>query len=106
MSSRESRREENQRTFRRANEAFHNAVDDEVADTRLVPFLCECADVDCFGKVNVTLSEWEVVTSRDNHFLMIAAHQRSAGEKVIGSLREYEVAEKPDEARDRLRTIS
>lgn len=94
--SRESRREENQKTFRLANERFHEVIEDEVSSERVVPFLCECADFDCFGTVDVTLSEWEVVASRDSHYLMIAGHQRSEGERVVGALREYEVAEKPD----------
>ena len=96
MSSRETRREQNQKTFRLANERFHEAIEDELPPERTVPFLCECADYGCFGTVDVTLREWESVASVDSHFLMIAGHQRSEGEKVVASLREYEVAEKPD----------
>jgi hypothetical protein len=41
-------------------------------------------------------SEWEAVAARPNHFLMEAGHKRSEGEGIVGSLREYEIARKPD----------
>jgi hypothetical protein len=96
MNSRDTRREQNQMRFRRANEGFHDAVQDHVRESQRVPFLCECADDDCFGTVNVLPSEWEAVAAKPNHFLMEAGHQQSEGEEVVGSLREYEIARKPE----------
>ena len=96
MNSRDTRREHNQMRFRRANERFHDAVEDHVQETQHVPFMCECADDDCLGTVNVLPSEWEAVAGKPNHFLMEAGHQHSEGEEVVGSLREYEIARKPD----------
>ena len=61
-----------------------------------VPFMCECASIDCHGQVEVTTREWEAVAARPNHFLMIAGHQRSEGEQVVGSLRKYDIARKPE----------
>jgi len=61
-----------------------------------VPFLCECADDDCLGTVNVPLGDWEAVASKPNHFLMEAGHQRSEGEVVVGSVGAYDVARKPE----------
>ena len=92
--SRDTRREENQKLFRKGNESLHNAALD--AELALVPFLCECADIDCMGVVDVAPNEWDAVAAKENHFLMIAGHQRSEGEEVVGSLREYEIALKPD----------
>jgi hypothetical protein len=82
--------------FRRANEGLRNAIEDRVRESQPVPFLCECADNDCLGTVNVTHGEWEAVAAKPNHFLMEAGHQRSEGEEVVGSLRESEIARKPD----------
>lgn len=65
-------------------------------EAQAVPFLCECADDDCLGTVNVSLSEWEAVASQSNDFLMQAGHQHSEGEEVVGSVGEYEIARKPD----------
>jgi len=95
MASRETRREQNQERFRKANERLHDLVEDTVAVNEPVPFLCECAADDCFGTVEVTLAEWEGVAAQPRHFLMAAGHQHSEGEEVVGSLREYEVAQKP-----------
>jgi hypothetical protein len=44
--------------------------------------------------VEVTLEEWEGVPACPSHFLMIAGHQRSEGERVVDTLSEYEVAPK------------
>jgi hypothetical protein len=94
--NRDTRREENQKLFRHGNESLHDAAVDAGVETTSVPFLCECADEDCLGRVELTPSEWEVVTAEPNHYVMIAGHQRSEGEEVVGSVREYEIARKPD----------
>jgi hypothetical protein len=91
---RDIRREENEKMFRHGNEALHDAAVD-AEETSSVPFLCECADVNCLGRVNVTTAQWEMVANEPNRYLMIAGHLRSEGEEVVGSLREYEIAEKP-----------
>jgi hypothetical protein len=92
---RDTRREENQKMFRHANESLHDAAVN-ARETSTVPFLCECADVNCLGRVEVTTSQWEVVANEPNHYLMIARHPRSEGEDAVGSIGEYEVARKPD----------
>jgi len=95
MATRDTRREENQKLFRRGNESVHDAAVAAGYETEPVPFLCECADEDCFGRVELTPSQWEVVSAAPNHYVMIAGHPRSDAEKVIGSIREYEIARKP-----------
>jgi hypothetical protein len=82
--------------FRKANEGLHDLIEDRVRDSQPVPFLCECADDDCLGTVNVLPSEWEAVASKPNHYLMEGGHQRIEGEEVVGSIRGYEIARKPD----------
>jgi hypothetical protein len=96
MSSRETRREHNQLRFREANERLLKAVEDGGSESRRVPFVCECADDDCHGRVEVDVADWEAVASQHNHFLMEAGHQRSEGEEVVGHVGAYEVAQKPD----------
>lgn len=95
MESRDPRREQNQKLFRRGNEALHDAAVEAVWEASPVPFLCECANVDCVGRVEITPTEWEDVAARPNHYVMIAGHQRSEGEEIVGSVREYEIARKP-----------
>jgi hypothetical protein len=96
MASRERRRQRNQLRFRQANERLHDAVEDHVPESQPVPFLCECADEDCVGTVEVRLREWEAVAAKPNHYLMEAGHERTHGEEVVGSVGEYDVAKKPD----------
>jgi hypothetical protein len=96
MTSRDTRREENQKLFRTGNERLHDLVESHVDDRTLVPFLCECAAEHCDGRVEVQLGEWEAVTSRPNHYLMVSGHQRSEGEQIVGSVGEYDVVQKPD----------
>jgi hypothetical protein len=96
MESRDARREHNQKRFRQANERLLEALDNRAHEAQPLPFLCECADDDCLGTVNVLLSEWEAIALKPNHYLMEAGHQRSEGEQIVGSVGEYEIARKPD----------
>jgi hypothetical protein len=96
MTSRDTRREENQRLFRIGNERLQLAVDDRVADDDPVPFLCECADEFCDARVTLTLEEWRRVAGAHNHFVMVSGHPQSEGEKVVGALEGYDVVKKPD----------
>ena len=95
MTSRDTRREENQKLFRKGNEHLHDLVENQVNDSTPVPFLCECAAEDCQGRVEVQLAEWEAVAARPNHYLMVAGHERSEGEQVVGSVGEYDEVQKP-----------
>lgn len=96
MGSRDTRRAENQRLFRLGNERLQTAVAEKVPDDGRVPFLCECADEFCNGRVELRIGDWEGVASRPQHFVMVRGHQRSEGEKVVAELDGYDVVRKPD----------
>jgi hypothetical protein len=96
MSLLQERREENQRRFQLANQGLHDMVDGRLPDLTPVAFLCECADEECMGRVEVSLAQWEDVTQRPNHFLIIAGHPRVEGEQVVESFGHYEAVQKPD----------
>jgi hypothetical protein len=96
MTSRDTRREENQKLFRMGNERLHDVVEGLVNEGTPVPFLCECAAEHCDGRVEVQLAEWEAVAARPNHYLMVSGHPRSEGEQMVGSVGEYNVVRKPD----------
>jgi hypothetical protein len=95
MEARVSRREENQRLFRLGNERLRMAVDGHVPATDRIPFLCECADEFCNGRVDLRLDEWEEVAAKPSHFVVVAGHPRSEGEMVVGMLDGYDVVRKP-----------
>jgi len=92
---RESRREANQRLFRMGNERLDTLVNEKVRDEDLIPFLCECADEFCDGRVKLRHDEWQGVAAQPSHFVMVAGHPRSEGEKVVGTLHGYDVVRKP-----------
>jgi hypothetical protein len=96
MRARDPRREENQNLFRLGNERLHSAVSDRVPADGRVPFLCECADEFCDGRVELRMEQWEGVARKPQHFVVVSGHPRSEGEKVVGTLDGYDVVRKPD----------
>ena len=96
MRARETRREQNQQLFRRGNERLSSALGDKLSQAAAVPFLCECADEFCNGRVELGLTEWETVASQPNHFVMVPGHARSEGEIVVGALEGYDIVRKPE----------
>jgi hypothetical protein len=93
--SRDGRREENQKLFRRGNEHLHDAVMEQAPQTRRVPFLCECADEFCDGRVELGIEDWEKIASEPKQYVMVAGHPKSEGEKVVGMIEGYDVVRKP-----------
>jgi hypothetical protein len=96
MTTRDTRREENQKLFRLGNERLRSAVSDHVPDGGRVPFLCECADEFCDARVELRLEQWEGVARKPRHYVMVSGHPRSEGEKVIGALDGYDIVRQPD----------
>ena len=95
MPTRNERREENQRRFQRANQLLYDIVATRVPEATTVPFLCECADANCMGRVEVSPDQWEAVTGPTNRFLIVAGHPRTEGEEILDTLGPYEIVEKP-----------
>jgi hypothetical protein len=95
MASRDTRREQNQKLFRVGNERLHRAVNDQVPEDGRVPFLCECADEFCDGRVELRMEQWEDVAREPQHYVIVSGHARSEGEKVVGTLDGYDVVRKP-----------
>jgi hypothetical protein len=98
VASRDTRREQNEKVFRMGNERLSDAVEEhkKVPETAKVPFLCECADEFCDGRVELERSQWKSIASNPNEFLMLPGHLRSEGEVVVGEFDGYEIVRKPD----------
>lgn len=94
MGPRDTRREENQKLFRLGNERLRVAVDEWVPDQGRVPFLCECADEFCDGRIELRLEDWEKVAREPKQYVMVSGHLRSEGEMVVGALDGYDVVRK------------
>jgi hypothetical protein len=77
------------------NERLSDAVGQQFPDAATVPFLCECADEFCDGRVRLNRTQWESVALEPNQYVMVSGHPRSEGEVVVGALAGYDIVRKP-----------
>jgi hypothetical protein len=94
MAMRQDRLVENQKLFRRANEHLEGAVADSVSSEEGIPFLRECADDDCLGRVELTSSQYAGVRSREDRYFMLPGHELAEGEAVVEEHDDFQVTEK------------
>jgi hypothetical protein len=93
---RADRLNENQQTFKLANERLESAVAERVEPDQRVPFLCECADETCMGQVDLTLADYGAIRARGDYFLMLSNHRLSPGEQIVEHRDGYDISQKPD----------
>jgi hypothetical protein len=91
---RELRREENQRMFRDANERLQETLDGQVPFGTVIPFLCECADDECRGRIEMNGSDYDAIHIDRDLYIIIPGHPRSAGEEVVGENHSYDIVRK------------
>jgi hypothetical protein len=84
---------QNQEFFRVANERLEERVE-QLGAKDTVPFLCECADVDCMGRVNLTLDEYGRIRARENRFVIEVGHAMVEGEHVVEDGPQFQIVEK------------
>lgn len=95
MPSRHERLEHNQRMFRDANGRFEDVVEQNGFDgVRPVPFLCECADIECRGRIEITTGDYDAAHIDSNHYVVLPGHLTIAGEEIVEDNVSYLVAEK------------
>ena len=93
--NRHERLTENQITFRNANELLLKTA--VVSDGRAVPFLCECADDTCFGRIELTIDEYRVAHPPDeNGFVLLHGHLQTEDEVTVAKHDGHAVTRKPD----------
>ena len=89
MATRDDRLVDNQRSFRSASERLEDIV--TVEEQRLVPFLCECADPGCSGRIHATVAEFDAAHERPDGAFLLPGHARLAGEKVLSSEGRFDI---------------
>ena len=94
MSSRNEELAANQRTFRHANERLGSLAGGVVGEDRLVPFLCECADSTCFGRVEMNVADYGELHIDRDLYAILPDHQVAQGEQVIDRRASFEVVRK------------
>lgn len=85
---------ENQILCRGANERLKQAVENHVGEARRVPFLCECADAFCGGRVDLTLEQYDALRARQNRFAIVPGHPCVEGEEIVERREGFHVVEK------------
>jgi hypothetical protein len=91
----------NDATFRAANERIREfAASIDADDERLLPFLCECADLDCTTVVRLAAEEYEAVRQDPRRFVNAPEHESNALGwcRVVHEFDRYTVVEKIGEA--------
>jgi hypothetical protein len=74
---------ENQQMVRSANERLYALAADVVPEDQLVPFLCECADGTCLGRVNMKVAEYGEIHFDRNQYSILHDHELADGEVVV-----------------------
>ena len=91
---RHERLTKNQIAFREGNELLLNAVD--VPENRRVPFLCECASDKCFGRIELTTTEYETGHPADeNGFILLRGHLQVENEITVAEHDGHLITRKP-----------
>jgi hypothetical protein len=85
-----------QHAARAANERFGQLVGDRVVAARLIPFLCECADPDCLGRVEMTLADYGSVHRDRTLFVIMPGHPMVEGESSMEARLRFNIVSKPD----------
>jgi hypothetical protein len=94
MGSSNQRQVVSQRTFRSANERMQALAVAIVAAEQLIPFLCECADDACMGRVGMNLADYDDIHSDRDRYAILRDHQMADGEHVIEQRPLFDVVSK------------
>ena len=86
---------QNQREFRYANGRFVDSVNGSATqDGQLIPFLCECAEDDCLGRIEITAWRYEDIHAESRQYVILPGHMRIAGEEIVEENSYYEIVKK------------
>jgi hypothetical protein len=94
VATREQRGTQNQELFRTANERLEDRVHEYGRDDIPIPFLCECADDACLGRVELTIVQYGAVRTHPNRFVTLPGPPRVEGEKIVEDNGHFHIVEK------------
>jgi len=78
--------------FREANESIA-AKARELGMEPPIPFLCECSDRNCFGRISLTIDEYEEARAGPQRYLTTSGHQVDGAQVIVQDER-FALAEK------------
>jgi hypothetical protein len=91
--SRDEQLAHNEVIFRTVNEHIASLAEN-IGREAIYDFICECADIDCFGRIPLTIEQYEAVRTQGAWFLLQPGHQDIEIELVAENHGEYLVVEK------------
>ena len=94
MSPSEERVARNETLFREFNER----VEGLGGDSPRIAFVCECGDLGCLERLELTRTSYEQVRSDPRRFVVAPGHENPDVERVVARLHDYLVVEKVAEA--------
>lgn len=94
MKSRKAKLVENQDMSRSANGRLQDVAGRTVEDGMVIPFLCECADDGCMGRVEITIDDYFIAHLDSNNYVIVPDHRRIDGEVIVRDHGHYEVVMK------------
>jgi hypothetical protein len=90
LETRRQRAARNQSLFRDVNER----IEELVASSAFVQFVCECCDDDCVTPLALTVQEYERVRAVGNNFVVAPGHDVPDVEEVVDASDRYVVVAK------------
>jgi hypothetical protein len=94
VAARDERLALNQANFRYANERLQDIVQDANVDHHVIAFLCECADETCYGRVEITLEEYDDAHMLPNSYVILTGHPRIEAEEIVEEHDLFDVVQK------------
>src|SRR5919201_6867647 len=104
VSASEERVARNEALFREFNERVEDMAESldlrDEGDSLRIGFVCECGNLDCLDRLELTRAAYEEVRSDPRRFVVAPGHEDMNIARVVGRGGGYLVAEKIDEAAD------
>jgi hypothetical protein len=94
MASRNDRLVQIQQISRSANERLQALAVAIVPAEQPIPFLCECADDVCMGRVDMNLGDYDDIHRDRDHYAILRDHQIADGERVVEQRPLYDIVSK------------
>ncbi|HEU4449206.1 MAG TPA: hypothetical protein VFR63_04370 [Gaiellaceae bacterium] len=63
-------------------------------DGNVIPFICECANGDCRGRVEMTIDDYFIAHLDSYLYVVIPNHPRLEGEATVEDRGQYEIVSK------------
>jgi hypothetical protein len=90
----EERLRQNRALFRRANDRLRERVQEFPEEVPAIPFLCECVDETCLGRIDLTIAQYEDVRAVPHRYVVLPGHAGPERELVVEDRGDFHVVEK------------